>query len=104
MQHLSGTASLGIGAVVDFLTTGRRPESTPSLDFHDTEVIAVTETPVPGLAVHRPGLGVLRMPGTATDISDTEPLQGAFQLGIVGLGAAGRAGRSGEQTRLPPNP
>ncbi len=49
MQYPLSMASLGIEAVVEFLTTGARPENTPSLDFHDTGVTLVTEEPVPGI-------------------------------------------------------
>ncbi len=49
MQYPLRMASLGIEAVVEFLTTGARPENTPGLDFHDTGVTLVTDEPVPGI-------------------------------------------------------
>ncbi|WP_420448777.1 substrate-binding domain-containing protein [Candidatus Palauibacter sp.] len=49
MQYPQSMASLGIEAVADFLTTGTRPENTPSLDFHDTGVTLITDEPVPGI-------------------------------------------------------
>ena len=104
MKHLPRMASAGIGAVVEFLTKGGRPEKTPGIEFHDTGVIAVTETPVPGFAVHRRRLEALRMPGMAVDVAGAGPLQGAFPLGTAGLGATRGDGDRGVQTHLPPNP
>ena len=49
MQYPLRMASLGIEAVVEFLTTGARPENTPGLDFHDTGVTLVTDEPVLGI-------------------------------------------------------
>lgn len=49
MQYPLRMASLGVEAVVEFLATGRRPENTPGLDFHDTGVTLVTEKPAAGI-------------------------------------------------------
>ncbi|MYC19746.1 MAG: sugar ABC transporter substrate-binding protein [Gemmatimonadales bacterium] len=56
MQYPVRMASLGIEAVVEFLTTGGRPANTPGLDFHDTGVALVTDEPVPGI----PSIGTER--------------------------------------------
>ena len=104
MKHLLRMASAGIGAVVEFLTKGRRPEKTPDIEFHDTRVGAVTETPVPGFAVHRRRLEVLRMPGMAVDVAGAGPLQGAFPLGTAGLGATPGGQGRGVNCHLAPNP
>lgn len=49
MQFPLRMASLGVGAVVEYVRTGRKPENTPGLDFHDTGVTLVTDAPVPGI-------------------------------------------------------
>ncbi len=49
MQYPVRMASLGIEAVVEFVRTGRKPENTPGLDFHDTGVTLVTDEPVSGI-------------------------------------------------------
>lgn len=49
MQYPLRMASLGIEAVVEFARTGRKPENTPGLDFHDTGVALVTDEPVSGI-------------------------------------------------------
>ncbi len=49
MQYPVRMAALGLEAVVAFLRTGRKPENTPGLDFHDTGVTLVTDAPVPGI-------------------------------------------------------
>ena len=50
MQYPVRMDSLAIEAVVEFLTTGARPQNTPGLDFHDTGVALVTDKPVPGIS------------------------------------------------------
>ena len=42
-------ARLGVEAVFEFVITGRKPENTPGLDFHDTGVVLVTYEPVQGI-------------------------------------------------------
>ena len=49
MQYPVRMAALGVEAVVEFVRTGRTPENTPGLDFHDTGVTLVTDEPVPGI-------------------------------------------------------
>ena len=49
MQFPLRMASLGVEAVVDFISTGQKPEPTPGLDFYDTGATLVTDEPVPGL-------------------------------------------------------
>ncbi|MDE0415936.1 MAG: substrate-binding domain-containing protein [bacterium] len=49
MQYPVRMASLGIEAVVAFVRTGKKPQNTPGLDFHDTGVTLVTDVPVPGI-------------------------------------------------------
>ena len=49
MQYPERMASLGVEAVVELTRTGRKPENTPGLDFHDTGVAMVTDKPVPGV-------------------------------------------------------
>lgn len=49
MQFPLRMASLGVGAVIEYVRTRRKPENTPGLDFHDTGVTLVTDTPVPGI-------------------------------------------------------
>ncbi len=58
MQYPLSMASLGIEAVVEFLTTGGRPENTPGLDFHDTGVTLVTDEPIPGIPSIGAGQGL----------------------------------------------
>ncbi len=50
MQYPVRMASLGVEAVVAFVRTGRKPEKTPGLDFHDTGVALVTDEPVSGIS------------------------------------------------------
>ncbi len=49
MQYPLRMATLGIEAVVEFATTGRKPQNTPGLDFYDTGTTLVTEEPVSGV-------------------------------------------------------
>ncbi len=49
MQYPIRMASLGIEAVIEFVRTGRKPGNTPGLEFNDTGVTLVTDTPVPGI-------------------------------------------------------
>jgi fructose transport system substrate-binding protein len=42
-------ASKGVEAVVDFVKTGKKPASTPGMDFLDTGATLVTDKPVPGV-------------------------------------------------------
>ena len=49
MQFPVSMASLGVEAAVEFARTGRKPESSPGLEFHDTGVTLVTDTSVPGI-------------------------------------------------------
>ena len=49
MQYPLRMAELGVEAVVAFVRTGRKPENTPGLDFHDTGVALVTDEPVRGV-------------------------------------------------------
>lgn len=49
MQYPLKMASLGVEAVAEYSKTGRKPENTPGLDFHDTGVSLVTKEPVPGV-------------------------------------------------------
>jgi len=49
MQYPLRMISLGIEAVVEFAKTGKKPENTPGLDFHDTGVTLVTDKPVAGI-------------------------------------------------------
>jgi fructose transport system substrate-binding protein len=42
-------ASKGIEAVVDYVKTGKKPASTPGMDFLDTGATLVTDHPVPGV-------------------------------------------------------
>ena len=49
MQYPLRMAALGVEAVVAFVQTGQKPDTTPGLDFYDTGVTLVTDQPVPGL-------------------------------------------------------
>ena len=49
MQYPLRMASLGVEAVAAFKRTGKEPQNTPGLDFHDTGVTLVTDAPVPGI-------------------------------------------------------
>ncbi|MDE0249391.1 MAG: substrate-binding domain-containing protein [Gammaproteobacteria bacterium] len=49
MQYPLRMASLGVKAVVEFVRTGKKPETTPGLDFYDTGVTLVTDEPVAGI-------------------------------------------------------
>jgi len=49
MQYPLRMAILGVEAVVESLTTGRKLANTPGLDFHDTGAALVTEAPVAGV-------------------------------------------------------
>ncbi len=49
MQFPRRMATLGVEAVVEFVRTGTKPDTTPGLDFRDTGVTLVTDQPVPGI-------------------------------------------------------
>ncbi len=49
MQFPLRMAAMGVEAVVEFATSGRKPEPSPGLDFHDTGVALVTEEPATGI-------------------------------------------------------
>ncbi|MDE0310200.1 MAG: substrate-binding domain-containing protein [Acidiferrobacterales bacterium] len=49
MQFPQRMAVYGIEAVVNFVKNGKMPDNTPGLDFFDTGVTLVTDTPVPGI-------------------------------------------------------
>ncbi|MDE0139262.1 MAG: substrate-binding domain-containing protein [bacterium] len=49
MQYPHKMATLGVDAIVEYSKTGRTPENTPGLDFHDTGVTLVTQHPTPGV-------------------------------------------------------
>ena len=49
MQYPLRMASLGIEAVAAFVRTGKKPASTPGLDFYNTGVTLVTDRPVDGI-------------------------------------------------------
>lgn len=49
MQYPLRMAILGVEAVVESLTTGRKLANTPGLNFHDTGAALVTEAPVAGV-------------------------------------------------------
>ena len=46
MQYPLRMALMGVEAVVEYSRTGKKPENSPGLDFHDTDVTLVTEEPV----------------------------------------------------------
>ncbi|WP_099867320.1 sugar ABC transporter substrate-binding protein [Pararhizobium haloflavum] len=48
-QYPLEMAALGIEAIANFARTGETPEPSPGLDFYDTGVQLVTDTPVEGL-------------------------------------------------------
>ncbi len=54
MQYPLEMARLGVEAVAEHAETGRKPENTPGLDFHDTGAVLVTVQPVAGV----PSVGV----------------------------------------------
>ena len=54
MQYPLEMARLGLDAVAEYAETGRKPENTPGLDFHDTGAVLVTVRPVAGV----PSIGV----------------------------------------------
>lgn len=54
MQYPLEMARLGVEAVAEYAETGRKPENTPGLDFHDTGAALVTVQPVAGV----PSVGV----------------------------------------------
>ncbi len=58
MQYPLRMATLGVEAVVEFFTTGRKPANTPGLDFHDTGTALVTDVPVPGVPSIGTGCGL----------------------------------------------
>ncbi len=49
MQYPLEMARLGVEAVAEYAETGKKPENTPGLDFHDTGAVLVTEQPVAGV-------------------------------------------------------
>ena len=49
MQFPLLMASLGVEAVVEFAKTGKKPEPTPGLEFFDTGVELITDSPVEGV-------------------------------------------------------
>ena len=49
MQFPLRMATLGVEAVVELFTTGRSPQNTPGLDFHDTGVALVADAAAPGV-------------------------------------------------------
>ena len=49
MQYPVRMAALGVEAAVEFARTGRKPQNTPGVEFHDTGVTLVTDQPVPGI-------------------------------------------------------
>ena len=54
MQYPLEMARLGVEAVAEYARTGKKPENTPGLDFHDTGAALVTGEPVAGI----PSIGV----------------------------------------------
>lgn len=48
-QYPGKMARLGVEAIYNLATTGRQPSASPGLDFYDTGVQLVTDTPVPGV-------------------------------------------------------
>jgi fructose transport system substrate-binding protein len=50
MQFPLLMASLGVKAVVEFAKTGKKPETTPGLDFFNTGVELITDEPVSGVS------------------------------------------------------
>jgi fructose transport system substrate-binding protein len=42
-------ASLGVEAVAEFAKTGKKPENTEGLDFYNTGVKLITDSPVEGI-------------------------------------------------------
>ena len=49
MRYPLEMARLGVEAVAEYAETGKKPENTPGLDFHDTGAVLVTEQPVAGV-------------------------------------------------------
>ena len=39
----------GVEAIAEFAKSGKKPETTPGLDFFDTGVTLITDKPVPGV-------------------------------------------------------
>ena len=58
MQYPLRMAILGVEAVVESLTTGRKLANTPGLDFHDTGTALVTDVPAPGVPSIGTGRGL----------------------------------------------
>ncbi len=50
MQFPAEMANLGIEAIVNFKNKGLIPQNTPGLDFYDTAVVLVTNSPMPSIA------------------------------------------------------
>ena len=49
MQFPLLMASLGVEAIVEFAKSGKKPETTPGLEFFDTGVALITDKPVDGV-------------------------------------------------------
>jgi fructose transport system substrate-binding protein len=49
MQFPLLMASMGVEAVAEFAKSGKKPATTPGLDFFDTGVALITDKPVPGV-------------------------------------------------------
>ena len=49
MQFPLLMASMGVEAIVEFAKSGKKPETTPGLDFFNTGVELITDKPVDGL-------------------------------------------------------
>lgn len=58
MQYPLRMATLGVEAVVEFFTTGRKPANTPGLDFHDTGTALITNAPLSGVPSTGTGRGL----------------------------------------------
>ena len=58
MQYPLRMGTLGIEAMVELVTTGRKPANTPGLDFHDTGVALITDAPVAGVPSLDAGRGL----------------------------------------------
>ena len=65
MQYPSRMARLGVDAVVEYARTGKKPESAPGLDFHDTGVTLVTEEAVSGVPSINADQGLLECWGAS---------------------------------------
>jgi len=49
MQFPLLMASMGVEAIVEYAKSGKKPETTPGLDFFNTGVELITDKPVDGL-------------------------------------------------------